>query len=63
MATVIKRNTTIPCRKEKIFTTDEDNQTEVGIFLVFVVCETATRITFDALRCCYLRRRACDDQG
>jgi L1 cell adhesion molecule like protein len=35
MSNVIKRNTTIPCKKTKVFTTDEDNQTEVDIF----VCE------------------------
>lgn len=33
MSTVIKRNTTIPCKKTKVFTTDEDNQTEVDIFV------------------------------
>lgn len=35
MSNVIKRNNTIPCKKTKVFTTDEDNQTEVDIF----VCE------------------------
>jgi len=35
MTTLIKRNSTIPCRKMKVFTTDEDNQTEVDI----QVCE------------------------
>jgi len=43
MSTVIKRNTTIPCRKEKIFTTEEDNQTEVDV----VICEGERVMTKD----------------
>jgi len=35
MSNVIKRNSTIPCKKTKVFTTDEDNQTQVDV----VVCE------------------------
>lgn len=35
MSTVLKRNSTIPCKKTKTFTTDEDNQTEVDV----VICE------------------------
>lgn len=31
MSCVVKRNTPIPCRKTDIFTTEEDNQTEVDI--------------------------------
>jgi L1 cell adhesion molecule like protein len=43
MSNVIKRNSTIPCKKTKVFTTDEDNQTEVDIF----ICEGERAMTKD----------------